>query len=72
MFYLFSGRKVYIYPFSSNADSVLSLISATDYVVLDAVSGTTGRYLIPAIQKAPQRFKLVFDRPYSKVLEVIK
>jgi len=74
LFYLHTRRRVEDYPFTTDTDSVLTRITATDYVVVDAVSGTTYRYLIPAIQKVPERFKLVYrlDKPFTGVLEVVK
>ena len=74
LFYLHTSRKVWGYPFTTNTDSVLTRITASDYVVVDAVSGTTYRYLIPAIQKVPERFKMVYrlDNPFTGVLEVIR
>ncbi len=74
LFYLHTRRRVEGYPFTTDTDSVLTRITATDYVVVDAVSGTTYRYLIPAIQKVPERFKLVYrlDKPFTGVLEVVK
>ena len=74
LFYLYTGRRVDGYPFTANADSVLAQITKTDYVIIDAVSGTTYRYLVPAIQKAPERFKMVFrtGEPFTGVLEVVR
>lgn len=74
LFNIHTGRKVDGYPFTTNTDSVLKRITSSDYVVVDAVSGTTYRYLIPAIQKVPERFKLVYrlDKPFTGVLEVVK
>lgn len=74
LFHVHTGRKVEGYPFTADTDSVLNWITATDYVVVDAVSGTTYRYLIPAIQKAPERFKLLYrlENPFTGVLEVVK
>ena len=74
LFYVHTGRRVIGYPYTTDADSVLSRICTSDYVVVDAVSGTTYRYLIPAIQTAPERFKLVcrLDDPFTGVLEVVK
>jgi hypothetical protein len=48
------------------------VVLATDYVVIDAVSGTTARYLLPAILKQRDKFKIVFNERYSIVAEVIK
>ena len=70
LFALVSGRRAESYPFTTDTDSVLAVVLRNDYAVVDAVSGTTGRYLIPALMKQQKRFKLVFDRPYAKVVEV--
>jgi 4-amino-4-deoxy-L-arabinose transferase-like glycosyltransferase len=61
LFYLWTGRKVMEYPFSTDPDSVLGVVLGTDYVVVDQVSGTTFRYLVPAMEKAPERFTPVFQ-----------
>jgi len=55
--HLWTGRKVVLYPFSTDADSVLDVVLRTDYVVVDQISATTGRYLVPAIRRAPERFQ---------------
>ena len=74
LFYLHTGRKVDGYPYTTDTDQVLARITSTDYVVIDAVSGTTYRYLVPAVQKHPGRFKLVFrkENPFTGVLEVVE
>jgi 4-amino-4-deoxy-L-arabinose transferase-like glycosyltransferase len=72
LFYLHTGRKVNGYPFTTDRDSVFAEISRTDYVVIDAVSGTTYRYLLPAVQEHKESFKVVFalQDPLTAVLEV--
>ena len=74
LFHILTGRKAEGYPFTTDADSVLNWIIATDYVVIDAIHETTYRYLLPAIQKAPERFRLVcrLENPFTGVLEVVK
>lgn len=72
IFHLLSQRQVTLYPYTADTDSVLAIVMKSDYVVIDAVSGTTGRYLVPALQKRPGSFKLVFDRRYAKVVEVLR
>ncbi len=72
LFHYLSGRKVMNYPYSQDADSVLAVVMRTDYVVIDGVSGTTGRYLVPALQKRMESFKLVYNEQYAKVVEVLK
>ncbi len=72
LFHLWTGRKITEYPFSTDPDSVLDVILDSDFVVVDQISGTTGRYLMPAIKKAPERFPTVFqsDEPPTWVLQV--
>ena len=73
LFYLHTGRKVTGYPFITDRDSVFALISRTDYVVIDAVSGTTYRYLIPAMQEHKANFKgeFVLQNPFTAVVKVL-
>ena len=72
LFHLWTGRKITEYPFSTDPDSVLDVILDSDFVVVDQISGTTGQYLVPAIEKAPERFATVFqsDEPPTWVLQV--
>ena len=74
LFDLHTGRKVIGYPFTTNRDSVFAQISSTDYVVIDAVSGTTYRYLIPAMQEHKANFKTEFalQNPFTAVLKVLR
>jgi 4-amino-4-deoxy-L-arabinose transferase-like glycosyltransferase len=73
LFYLWTGRRVREYPFSTDPDSVLSVVLETDYVLIDQISGTTGRYLVPAVQSAQDRFLVVHQTrpPVNFVLEVV-
>ncbi|MEA2062252.1 MAG: hypothetical protein U9P14_01015, partial [Gemmatimonadota bacterium] len=72
LFYLHTGRKVDGYPFTTDRDSVYRSIRRTDYVVIDAVSGTTARYLVPAVREHMDRFQVVFalKDPVTAVLEL--
>lgn len=74
LFHVWTGRKVDGYPFSTDPDTVLSSVFRTDYVIIDQVSGTTYRYLVPAVQKMPERFRAVFQtgEPVTWVLEVVE
>ncbi len=74
LFYLHTGRKVNGYPFTTDRDSVFVEISRTDYVVIDAVSGTTYRYLVPAVQEHSADFKVEFvkQNPLTAVLKVLR
>ena len=61
LFYYFSGRRGDVYPFTSDAERVLAFLDQiqADYVVVDALSATTYRYLVPAIRTIPERFQLL-------------
>lgn len=61
LFYWYGRRKGDVYPFSSDPDVVLAGLEAmgTDYVIVAQVSGTTFRYLLPAIEAHRTRFELV-------------
>jgi hypothetical protein len=71
--YLWTGRKVVLYPFSTDPDSVLDVVLETDYVMVDQISGTTGRYLVPAIQRAPDRFEPIYqtEEPSTFIFGVV-
>jgi hypothetical protein len=60
IFYWYGRRRGDNYPYTTDADSVMNFINAqgATYVVLDRLSGTTARYLVPAIQKYRNRFGL--------------
>jgi 4-amino-4-deoxy-L-arabinose transferase-like glycosyltransferase len=74
LFNLRTDRRVVEYPFSTDATVVLEVILATDYVVIDQISGTTGRYLVPAVERVPNRFRIVYrspEGPPTWVLQVL-
>lgn len=50
LFYLASGRQSFCYPFTANTDSVRGRLDRADYVMVEPVSGTVQRYLIPAVE----------------------
>jgi 4-amino-4-deoxy-L-arabinose transferase-like glycosyltransferase len=70
--HLWTGRKVVLYPFSTDPDSVLNVVLETDYVMVDQISNTTARYLVPAIQRAADRFEPLYrtEEPSTFVFEV--
>ena len=72
LFSALTDRRVVIYPFSSDADSVLQVVRTTDYVVVDAIFGTTRQYLVPAVQQHPAQFVIVHQTaaPLTFVLGV--
>ncbi len=74
--YLIAGNKGKVYKFSYNTDSVYSSIKDCDYIILDNFfwTGTTQRYLLPAILKYKDKFQIVYqtDEPRTFVLKILK
>ena len=74
LFYWYSGRPGDVYPFSADAGTVMEGLDAmgASYVVIDQVSATTGRYLIPAIRTFPSRFELIYEggEPVTAILRL--
>lgn len=62
LFYWHARRRGDVYEFSSDPATVMRGLEemGADYVVADQISGTTGRYLVPAIQAYQTRFELVY------------
>ena len=75
LFYWYSRRRGDVYPFSADAATVMEGLDAmgASYVVVDQVSGTTGRYLIPAIRAFPSRFEAVYEggEPVTVILRLL-
>lgn len=75
LFYLTSGRRTIGYPFTENRDSVVAAVAQADYVMVEPVSGTVQRYLIPAVQPLiDTRFRVIYAAgdPPTYVLQVTK
>ena len=75
LFYLSAQRKTFCYPFTANRDSVLKVLDRADYVMVEPVSGTGQRYLIPAIQPLlDKRYKVIYAQgePPTYVLQILK
>jgi len=75
LFYLYSGCKTTGYLNSLNADSLISNLKTNKvtHVVLDQLGfASTGRYLYPAIQKNPEKFKLLqhLQNPDTYLFEI--
>ena len=72
LFNALTDRRVRLYPYSTDADSVLQVVRTTDYVFIDAIFGTTRQYLVPAVQRQPGQFFIVHqtDAPVTLVLGV--
>ncbi len=66
LFYLRAERQSFIYPFSPVPESLASAIekNRANYILVDQVSGTTQRYLIPALRPGiPERYELIHQTP---------
>jgi hypothetical protein len=75
LFYLSAQRKTFCYPFTANRDSVLKEIDRADYVMVEPVSGTGQKYLIPAIQPLlDKKYKIIYAQgdPPTYVLQILK
>ncbi len=62
LFFLYADRRVTNFLNSNNADSLINNmkeVGATHLVIEQLGFGSTGRYLYPAVQKNPEKFKLV-------------
>ncbi|MCG8468091.1 MAG: hypothetical protein MJB57_07745 [Gemmatimonadetes bacterium] len=62
LFYWFSRRQGDLYPYSAEPTVVMDALDrmSANYVVVDQVSATTARYLVPAIQTYQARFEPVY------------
>lgn len=78
LFYHFARRRGDVYPFTSDDDQMLSFLDefGADYVVVDALSATTYRYLVPVIRSVPERFEALHrvgeDAPYTYVFGYVR
>jgi hypothetical protein len=77
LFYLRSQRKGFVYPFSHDVEKVISGMKSggATYCVLDnfSWSGTSARYLFPAVMYHPEMFRVVYAlrNPDTFVLEFL-
>ena len=74
LFRLVSGHRSIIYPFSSDTDSVMSIVRTTDYVAVGGGFGGPERYLVAAVNANLDEFEVVFRtaEPVRFVLRVVK
>ena len=65
LFFVTSERRTVVYLWSHDEDKVFEKLVAdgVDYVVIAPISGTTARYLIPALEKYRDRFEMVLKVP---------
>jgi hypothetical protein len=63
LFFWYARRRGDLYRFSTDTDAVIRGLEemGADYVLVDQVSGTTPRYLVPAIQAHRARFEPVYQ-----------
>ncbi|MCK4596494.1 hypothetical protein KAU04_00590 [bacterium] len=75
LFYLFAQRQVLIYPFTADTEEMIAFMvrNQVDYVIVDNLSRTTDRYLLPAVQKYIDKFRLIYglDNPRTWVLKTV-
>ncbi|WP_419935569.1 hypothetical protein [Candidatus Palauibacter sp.] len=75
LFFWYARRKGDLYPFSGDPAAVMRGLEAmgADYVVVDQVSGTTQRYLVPAIRAHEDRFEAVYvgGEPPSAIFRLL-
>jgi hypothetical protein len=68
LFYLFSGKYVCNYKYTEDDKDLLEDLKKKEvsYVVVENLGfGSTGRYLVPAIQKNESKFKIVQQLPQA-------
>jgi hypothetical protein len=65
LFYVWSGRRSVAYLWSDDREAVFRKLEAdgVDYVVIAALSATTPRYLVPAVNEHRERFEVVHTLP---------
>ena len=77
LFYLHARRQVLNYPYTSDTDRMMSFLAEkdVDYVILDGFNwtGTTQRYLMPAVGAHRDRFQTVhrLENPDTWVLRLL-
>ncbi|WP_419162025.1 hypothetical protein [Candidatus Palauibacter sp.] len=75
LFFWHARRRGDLYPFSSDPAAVMRGLEemGADYVVVDQVSGTTARYLVPAIREYEDRFEAVYvgGEPASAIFRLL-
>ncbi|HXA01339.1 MAG TPA: glycosyltransferase family 39 protein [Cytophagaceae bacterium] len=74
LFYLFSGKFVCNYKYTEDDKDLLEDLKKkkVSYVVIENLGfGSTGRYLVPAVQKNENKFKLVQQLPQAYLFKFI-
>jgi hypothetical protein len=74
LFYLFSGKYVCNYKYTEDDKDLLEDLKKKNvsYVVIENLGfGSTGRYLVPAVQKNESKFKLVQQLPQAYLFKFV-
>lgn len=75
LFFWYARRRGDLYPFSADPGAVMAGLDAmgADFVLVDQVSATTQRYLLPAIRAHESRFEAVYagGDPVSAVFRLL-
>jgi len=75
LFYLRARRQVLRYPYTTDHEEMMTFMAenGVDYVIVGHLSGTTGRYLVPAVQANSDKFQVVHmvENPNTLVLQTI-
>ncbi|MDH4211804.1 MAG: hypothetical protein OEV79_10210 [candidate division WOR-3 bacterium] len=73
--YLLSGRKSFIYPFTTDHDRIREAIAGCDYIILDNFTWTvtTLYYLLPVLEDNPENYRIIkrTERPEFYLLKVV-
>lgn len=72
LFWLYSRRKCIIYPFTTEADTIIAFIKRyrVKYVVMDNMFSSTRCYLKPAIKRFNAKKKVIYESEYVKILQI--
>ncbi|MFC1683064.1 hypothetical protein ACFL0G_02485, partial [Candidatus Zixiibacteriota bacterium] len=75
LFYLRARRQVLKYPYTADHEEMMAFMAenGVDYVIVGHLSGTTGRYLVPAVQANSDKFQVVHmvEDPNTLVLKTV-
>jgi hypothetical protein len=75
LFYLRARRQVLNYPYTTDTEKMIAFMkeNGVDYVIVGHLSGTTGRYLVPAVQANREKFEVVHvvEDPNTVVLKTV-
>jgi hypothetical protein len=63
LFYIYSGTPTFRFQFTKDDQALLTHLRErkADYVVIDQVYGNTVNYLLPAVQKNPDKFEVILQ-----------